>query len=102
VALRNQRPVGLRNTARQLWAAMQFEASGLQPVPPMLLLCSKADGLVDWRCSQAISRAWGAPLRLHAQAGHDLPLDDGPWVAQAVQDWLEWRRLNGVADGSWH
>lgn len=102
VALRNQRPVGLRNTARQLWAAMQFEASGLRPVPPMLLLCSKADGLVDWRCSQAISRAWGAPLRLHAHAGHDLPLDDGPWVAQAVQDWLEWRRLNGVADGSWH
>jgi hypothetical protein len=35
-----------------------------------------------------MSRAWGAPLRLHTQAGHDLPLDDGAWVARAVGEWL--------------
>jgi hypothetical protein len=25
---------------------------------------------------------------VHPSAGHDLPLDDGVWVAQAVAKWL--------------
>jgi len=102
VALQKQRPVGVRNTLRQLLAAARYQASRLRPSAPILLLCSKADRLVDWRCSQAISRAWGAPLRLHEHAGHDLPLDDAPWVAQAVADWLRVRRMQGLATGAWH
>ena len=102
VNLQRKHPVGVRNTARQLLAAMRYRASRGRPAAPMLLLCSKADGLVDWRCSQAISRAWGAPLRLHAEAGHDLPLDDAPWVARAVADWLRARQMQGVAAGKWH
>ncbi|MDC8771310.1 alpha/beta fold hydrolase [Roseateles albus] len=86
--LQRRHPVGLRNSLRQLWAASRYRASTTRPAVPMLLLCSTADGLVDWRCSQAISQAWGAPLRMHAHAGHDLPLDDPQWVAQAVGDWL--------------
>ncbi|MDC8786038.1 alpha/beta fold hydrolase [Roseateles koreensis] len=101
VALRSLHPVGLGNTARQLWAASRFKAEVSRPESPVLLLCSKTDGLVDWRCSQAISRAWGAPLRLHAQAGHDLPLDDGAWVAHTVADWLKMRRMNGLGEGRW-
>jgi hypothetical protein len=27
-------------------------------------------------------------LAIHPGAGHDLPLDDAPWVAQQVRDWL--------------
>jgi len=102
VALQRERPVGVRNTVRQLLAAARYEASRRRPAAPILLLCSKADRLVDWRCSQAISRAWGAPLRLHEHAGHDLPLDDGPWVAQAVGDWLKMRRMQGLDHGEWH
>lgn len=92
VALQRKHPVTVRNTVRQLLAAMRYRASYTCPTAPMLLLCSKTDTLVDWRCSQAISRAWGAPLRMHTQAGHDLPLDDGPWVALAVGDWLRGRQ----------
>lgn len=88
VALQRKHPVGLRNTLRQAWAAARYRARLIRPKVPLLLLCSRADALVDWRCSQALSRAWGAPLRLHTQAGHDLPLDDGPWVARAVRDWM--------------
>ena len=88
VELQRKRPVGLRNTVRQWLAAARYRASLVRPKVPVLLLCSQADALVDWRCSQALSRAWGAPLRLHTQAGHDLPLDDGLWVARAVRDWL--------------
>ncbi|RZJ10533.1 MAG: alpha/beta hydrolase [Rubrivivax sp.] len=100
--LQRQHPLGVRNTARQLLASLRYRASRTRPASPMLLLCSKADGLVDWRCSQAISRAWGAPLRLHTKAGHDLPLDDPQWVARAVADWLRDRSIQGVEPGEWH
>jgi pimeloyl-ACP methyl ester carboxylesterase len=100
--LQRQHPLGVRNTARQLLASVRYRASRTRPSAPMLLLCSKADGLVDWRCSQAISRAWGAPLRLHTKAGHDLPLDDPQWVARAVAEWLRDRSIQGVGPGEWH
>ncbi|HEX2010323.1 MAG TPA: alpha/beta hydrolase [Roseateles sp.] len=94
VALQRQHPVGLGNGLRQLLAAMRYRASRGKPSVPTLLLCSQADSLVDWRCSQALSRAWGVPLRLHTQAGHDLPLDDPAWVARAVCDWLHTLRMH--------
>lgn len=102
VELQREHPLGVRNTARQLLASLRYRASRTRPAAPMLLLCSKADTLVDWRCSQAISRAWGAPLRLHTKAGHDLPLDDPQWVARAVADWLKARSQQGVEPGEWH
>ncbi|MFG6456996.1 alpha/beta fold hydrolase [Roseateles sp. BYS96W] len=102
VELQRQHPLGLRNTARQLLASLRYRASRVRPSAPMLLLCSKGDSLVDWRCSQAISRAWGAPLRLHTKAGHDLPLDDPAWVARAVVEWLRDRSIQGVSPGEWH
>jgi pimeloyl-ACP methyl ester carboxylesterase len=97
VQLQRKHPVRRRNALRQLLAAVRYRASWNRPHPPMLLLCSQGDELVDWRCSQAISRAWGAPLRLHARAGHDLPLDDGEWVARNVVDWLHAREVVGSA-----
>ncbi|RZL36400.1 MAG: alpha/beta hydrolase [Rubrivivax sp.] len=100
--LQRQHPLGVRNTARQLLASLRYRASRTRPSAPMLLLCSKADTLVDWRCSQAMSRAWGAPLRLHTKAGHDLPLDDPQWVARAVAEWLRDRSIQGVGPGEWH
>ncbi|MBO9686372.1 MAG: alpha/beta hydrolase [Mitsuaria chitosanitabida] len=95
VSIQRRHPVRKRNALRQLLAAARYRASVAKPEPPMLLLCSQGDALVDWRCSQAISRAWGAPLRLHARAGHDLPLDDGEWVARNVADWLHVREVVG-------
>lgn len=102
VELQRQHPLGVRNTARQLLASLRYRASRTRPAAPMLLLCSKADSLVDWRCSQAMSRAWGAPLRLHTKAGHDLPLDDPQWVARAVAEWMRDRSIQGVSPGEWH
>jgi pimeloyl-ACP methyl ester carboxylesterase len=102
VEIQRQRPVALRNTWRQLIAASRYRANLIRPEVPILLLCSQADRLVDWRCSQAISRAWGAPLRMHVRAGHDLPQDDSQWVAQAVGDWLKVRRMQGLQAGRWH
>jgi len=97
VTLQHAHPVGFGNIARQWLAALRYQAKAARPLAPILLLCSQSDDLVDWRCSRAISRAWGAPLRLHTQAGHDLPLDDGAWVAQAVGEWLQRMDRPGAA-----
>ena len=93
VALHRQHPVSGGNVLRQLWAAMNYRASRARPRVPMLLLCGQGDMLVDWRCSQAVSRGWGLPLRMHTRAGHDIPLDDPDWVVRAVGDWLAKREL---------
>jgi hypothetical protein len=54
----------------------------------LLVLASAGDRLVDHHCSLRLAQAWDAPCRLHPTAGHDLPLDAGGWVAQAVAQWL--------------
>ena len=80
VALRRQQPVRRANVLRQLWAAAWHRPPDQPPKPPVLLLASTEDRLVDVRCSQALARAWQAPLQTHPWAGHDLPLDDPDWV----------------------
>lgn len=85
---RNENPVSRANALRQLWAAARFSAPRVAPRVPLLVLVSAADGLVDPRCSQRLAQAWDATLRAHPTAGHDLPLDDGAWVAREVAAWL--------------
>ena len=81
-------PVTRANALRQLWAAARFRAPAARPAVPLLVLCSAGDQLVDHRCSLRLAEAWRAEQRVHADAGHDLPLDDGAWVAAQVADWL--------------
>ena len=88
LALRRERPVSRANALRQLWAAVRFSASPAKPATPMLVLASARDALVDPRCSRQLASRWGATLAEHPSAGHDLPLDDGPWVARHMRDWL--------------
>lgn len=86
-----QRPVTRGNALRQLLAAARYRAPPQAPAVPALLLASARDRLVSVQCSRRIAAAWGWPLRLHPEAGHDLPLDDPGWVEQQVCDW--WRDL---------
>lgn len=88
VRWRSAYPVSRANALRQLWAAARFSTPLAAPPVPLLVLASAADGLVDPRCSQRLAQAWGAPVRTHPTAGHDLPLDDGAWVAREVAAWL--------------
>lgn len=89
VAARTRRPVSAANALRQLVAAARYRAPALAPSPPILLLASQNDQLVDSRCSHAIARSWHCALALHASAGHDLPLDAPQWVLKQVQQWLQ-------------
>lgn len=54
---------------------------------PLLILASKRDRLASYRMSERIAERYGAPIRLHPTAGHDLPLDDGPWILDQISQW---------------
>ncbi len=69
-------------------ARWRYAASKRRPIAQVLLLVGERDTWRDWRVAQRISRAWGAALRLHPRAGHDLLVDDAPWVARSVAEWL--------------
>ncbi|MDP2370161.1 alpha/beta fold hydrolase [Rhodoferax sp.] len=88
LALGQAHPVSRANALRQLLAASRFHAPARQPNVPTLVLASTKDRLVSVECSRALARQWQCPLRLHPTAGHDLPLDDGPWVAAQVCELL--------------
>jgi len=88
VAWRQSNPVSRLNSLRQLVAAAQFRASLYPPSVPTLLLASAQDQLVSVCCSRELARRWSCPLAEHPSAGHDIPLDDGPWLAAQVQDWF--------------
>jgi pimeloyl-ACP methyl ester carboxylesterase len=73
---------------RQLIAAARYRGPAVAPAMPVLLLASRGDRLVDVACSRAMAARFGGALVEHADAGHDLPLDDPRWVAERVRDWL--------------
>jgi pimeloyl-ACP methyl ester carboxylesterase len=89
LALRQANPVSRLNAFRQLVAAARFHAPVGKPRTPTLLLASAQDHLVSVESSRSIARQWQCALCVHPSAGHDIPLDDGRWVAWQVRQWLE-------------
>ena len=88
-AWRRERPVTRANALRQLLAAWRYRAPARRPITPILVLGSARDALVDAQCSRDIAARWQADYAEHPTAGHDLPLDDGAWVARQVRAWLD-------------
>jgi pimeloyl-ACP methyl ester carboxylesterase len=88
IAYRRTCTVTRANALRQLWAAVRYRAPERKPAPPTLVLASAGDTLVDMVCSLRLAQVWDCDLAFHTSAGHDLPLDDGPWVARQVAEWL--------------
>lgn len=87
VALRRECPVTRRNALRQLWAASRYRVAA-KPAVRLLILASAQDRLVNPHCSRRLVLRWDSDFAEHPGAGHDIPLDDGPWVARRVRDWL--------------
>ncbi|MBZ0331167.1 alpha/beta hydrolase [Halomonas sp. ANAO-440] len=83
-------PVSKANLIRQLLAATRgFTPPQTLPGLPTLVLTSKSDQMVSWRCSKRIAERWGWPLELHSKAGHDLPLDAPEWVVERIRRWRD-------------
>jgi len=87
-AYARENPVSSRNALRQLLAAVRYVPPSVKPLPPVLILCSARDQLVDPRCSKTLATRWNSAFAEHLSAGHDLPLDDAPWVAEQIRRWL--------------
>ncbi|MEW5849884.1 MAG: alpha/beta hydrolase [Myxococcota bacterium] len=85
-----EHPVSVRNAAVQLVAASTWRAPRALPVPT-LVLTSQQDGLVSTVCSHKLAARYGAELRIHPEAGHDLPADAPEWVAQQIADFTQQR-----------
>lgn len=82
-----QNPVSPISAKNQFLAAMKFSATA-QPNQPVLVVTSRADRLVDYRCSQKLAQTWKTEYREHESAGHDLPLDEPEWVVRIIWQWF--------------
>lgn len=95
-AWRREHPVTRANALRQLWAAARYRPPAQRPTVPLLVLAGARDGLVAPACSRELARLWQTGYAEHPAAGHDLPLDDGAWVARQVREWLQRRAMAGA------
>jgi pimeloyl-ACP methyl ester carboxylesterase len=77
-------PLKYENFVRQLALSTQANFKSI-PKCEKLVLCSKADKLVHYSCSEDIAKAWNCDIRFHEGAGHDLPLDDTPWIIEQIK-----------------
>lgn len=87
-SIQRQRPVSTGNALNQLAAAARFTPAPKRPLPDALLIASRGDRIVHWRCSAVLEERWQWTLRLHPDAGHDLPLDEPDWIIQQMRNWL--------------
>jgi pimeloyl-ACP methyl ester carboxylesterase len=83
-----QNPVSPASARNQLLAAMQFSITA-KPQQPLLVVTSRGDRLVDYRCSRKLAQTWNADYVEHESAGHDLPLDESEWLAEAFRQWFD-------------
>ena len=82
-----QYPVSTASARNQFCAAAKFYVT-TKPQQPILIVTSKADRLVDCRCSLRLRRSWKTDYAQHDTAGHDLPLDEPVWLADAIGQWV--------------
>lgn len=78
-------PVSLSNSVRQILAGARVRFPDQPPVA-VEVIGSRGDRLVDVENSLWIANRWGVHPRLHATAGHDLPIDDPDWLLDQFQE----------------
>lgn len=86
-AMARRHPVSPGNAWRQLLAAARYRPPPARPGVALLVLASANDRLVSPRCSKRLAERWALPLKMHPDAGHDLPLDAPEWVLDQIMDW---------------
>ncbi|MDB4932823.1 MAG: hypothetical protein JWM10_5307 [Myxococcaceae bacterium] len=83
-----ERPTPVATLVRQLVAATRFRAPARLGVPALVVTAAR-DPLAHPVCGERLAAHFGATLVQHPRAGHDLPLDDGPWLAERVRRWRD-------------
>lgn len=88
VRLSRTQPVTSANLYRQVKVARSFDTALDIDPPRVLLVASEKDRLADAGCSRAIADHFGFAFASHPTAGHELPMDDGPWLAGTIKTFL--------------
>jgi pimeloyl-ACP methyl ester carboxylesterase len=95
--MHRDQPIARINVLRQMVAAAKFRVDPRQlprERPPILMLASRGDRVVDPCCTAALAEVFGARRIEHADAGHDLALDDPRWCTEQIFEWI--RSIDGV------
>ncbi len=87
LSIQQQRPVTRATIIAMLRAAAKFRPQPSCDVDG-LVLTSVADRMVSTRASEALAQQFHWPLRQHASAGHDLPMDDPEWLVTHLSVWI--------------
>ena len=81
-----QHPLSLRNAVTQLLAASRYRGQPHAPIDHCYFYHSQGDRLVNPNCTAAIAQHWNKPLERHGFAGHDLSMDDSPWLIDKLRE----------------
>lgn len=84
VDINDESPLKRKTFLAQIIAASKFKVPSDLPFKP-LILASEADRLTNYLCSKKLSLFFNAPAYFHHTAGHDLMLDDGPWIIDKIK-----------------
>ncbi|AKH38860.1 MULTISPECIES: alpha/beta fold hydrolase [Nitrosomonas] len=82
-----ENPVSTVSARNQFLAALKFSVTS-KPKQPVLIVASRADRLVDYRCSLKLAQTWQTNYMQHDTAGHDLSLDEPEWLANIIKQWF--------------
>ena len=93
-----KRPCKKINALRQIYSAARYSSGSKAPEgASFVILVSRKDQMVDYRCSVDLSRHWKIPLHIHPWAGHDLSIDDPQWIIKKIRE--ERRACSGLSVG---
>ncbi len=85
--VRLEYPFRRRDVLNQVKAASYFRSPPKFSLTiPGLVLAGPKDRMVDYKCSKAIADKYGFQLKLSQISGHDMAVDDLPWMLQQIKD----------------
>ena len=91
-AVHAQHPTSKANAMRQIFAAARFKPQLQKPQTPVLLVCGQGDRLVSPQCSESLHKLWGWDIQRHPTGGHNLSIDDSPWLVDVLGQWRAQRQ----------
>ena len=91
IEIQKRNPVSWEFFVRQLMAASVFKYDVDRPFSgPTLLITSKQDRLVSYRCTLKLKSFFpNGNLAIHPSAGHDLPLDEPEWLQETLFEFFQ-------------
>lgn len=91
LSIQEKHPVNRKTFFNMLAAAARYKPKTYDTPTPngALILSSRADRLVSWRCSETLASSSDWPLLTHNSAGHDIPLDEPQWLCEQIMEFLQ-------------